>query len=260
METKNMKITPKWSKSKDEIWNEMFANIEDVKVSPKIRSLNIWRYAAAAAVALVILSSSFAFLYTTTETASRGLHLAITLPDGSNVNMNAETEIKYKPYWWFVSRSVELTGEAYFEVKRGSKFSVKSNQNRVNVLGTSFNIFNRANKYIVTCITGRVEVVSNSEKAILTPNMQAYLFDGKFNVTRSTDAKKRVDWVGGKFSFIGVPLLDVIEEIERQYDVKIRTTSKLDHLYTGNFSRKHKPEEVLEIIGKPFGITFSIEQ
>jgi ferric-dicitrate binding protein FerR (iron transport regulator) len=68
-----------------------------------------------------------------------------------------------------------------------------------------------------------------------------------------------VGWTQNKFSFIGVPLADVVKEVERQYDIHVSTTSELDYLYTGNFSKEKQPEEVLEIIGKPFGITFKIE-
>ena len=88
--------------------------------------------------------------YTVTEIAKRGSHLAVTLPDGSKVNLNADSRLTYKPYQWIISRNVELEGEAFFEVKQGKRFSVKSNQNKVNVLGTSFNIFSRPGNYRVT--------------------------------------------------------------------------------------------------------------
>lgn len=254
-----MKITPKWSKTKDEIWNEVFANTVEVKATPEIKHLNFWWYAAAM-IAFVITGSSFSFLYTITETVDRGSHLAVILPDGSKVDMNAETELRYKPYWWYISRNVELKGEAYFDVKRGSKFRVTSEQNQVIVLGTSFNIFARPDKYVVTCITGKVEVLANNEKAILLPNMQAYLQNNKFNINNNAYAKQSIDWVYDKFSFIGVPLSEVVAEIERQYDIQIITVSELDYLYTGNFSKENRPQEVLEIIGKPFGITLNIKQ
>jgi len=51
-----------------------------------------------------------------------------------------------------------------------------------------------------------------------------------------------------------------VKEIERQYDIRIVTSSNLDYFYTGNFSKSTDPEEILQIIGKPFGITFSIKK
>ncbi len=260
MKTENIKINPEWRKSKDEIWDEVFSGLDDATESkPKVKRLSFWKYAAAAVVALMVASGAFAYLYTTTETAVRGSHLAVTLPDGSSVNLNAESELKYKPYWWFAARDVSLNGEAYFEVKKGNKFTVKSCANTVRVLGTSFNIFARMDKYNVTCLTGKVEVTSNSNNVLLTPNMQAVLQNGRLKVTENTDAAQSIGWTQNKFTFIGVPLTDVVQEIERQYDIHVITTSKLDYLYTGNFSKTKEPEEVLQIIGKPFGITFTIK-
>ncbi|NDV59739.1 FecR family protein [Bacteroides sp. 519] len=258
MKTEDIKITPKWSKSKDEIWNEAFSGLEET--APRIRHFSFWKYIAAATITLVVVGSSFAYFYKTTEVAKRGSHLAVTLPDGSKVALNADSKLSYKPYWWFVSRKVELNGEAFFEVKRGSKFTVEALQNEIRVLGTSFNVFARLEKYSVTCLTGKVEVRTDKGKNILTSNMQLNLRNGILEVSNNIDALPFVSWKENKFSFIGVPLVDVMKEIERQYNIHISTTSNLDYLYTGNFSKNKKPEEVLEIIGKALGITLNIEQ
>ncbi|KAA6301336.1 MAG: hypothetical protein EZS26_002533 [Candidatus Ordinivivax streblomastigis] len=261
MKTENIKIVPKWDKSKDDIWQEAFAGLEEEKAFKKsfTAHLSFLKYAAAAVIAIAVVGTTFAYLYAQTETAARGTHLVITLPDGSATTLNAESKLTYKPYWWFASRNVELNGEAYFEVTHGSRFTVKSNNNTVKVLGTSFNVLARAGQYRVTCLTGRVEVSANRETVLLTPNMQAIFQNSKLVVNESPEAAQSISWTQNKFSFIGVPLVDVVEEIERQYDIQVATTSKLDHLYTGNFSKAKEPQEVLEIVGKPFGITFQIK-
>ena len=169
-------------------------------------------------------------------------------------------EIKYKPFRWFVSREVTLKGEACFEVTQGKRFTVKSDQNQVRVLGTSFNVFARAEKYSVTCLTGKVEVMTNLENIILTPNMQATWRNGVMQVVEIADVAQSIGWTQNKFIFIGVPLTEVVKEIERQYGIRVTTSSNLDHLYTGNFSKSNAPEEILQIIGKPFGITFNIHK
>lgn len=258
MKTENIKINPKWPKSKEKIWDEVFDKLEESKNTPKIKSFSIMKYAAAIII-LIVAGGLFTFLYQTTETTARGTHTTVFLPDGSNVKLNAESKISYKPYWWFIARNVELKGEAFFEVKPGSRFSVKSNKNEVNVLGTSFNVFARTEKYSVTCVTGKVEVKANNERRTLTPNMQLILRNGVLDVSENKETLQSIGWTQNKFSFIGVPLSDVIHEIERQYNINITTSSNLNYLYTGNFSKEKKPEEVLEIIGKPFGIIFKIE-
>ena len=272
MKTENIKIAPKWSKSKEEIWNEISSDIEEQESSPtkkRKRSLPLFdserslsshlfsKYAAAIAVIAII---SFACFYEKTEHAARGQHLAVTLPDNSEVYLNADSELSYKPYLWFISRNVKMKGEAFFDVKKGNRFTVKSFQNEVRVLGTSFNVFARNTKYNVTCLSGKVEVKANNKSFTLTPNMQLQLRNKTHDITENINISQSIEWMQNKFSFISVPLADVVEEIERQYDIHITTTSNLDYLYTGNSSKDKKPNEILEIIGKPFGIIFRIEQ
>ena len=143
MKADDIKITPKWSKSKEDIWDSVFEGLEEtpkvIEMAPRKRSL--WFYAAASIAAIAIILPSIAFFYTKNEVAERGTHLAVVLPDGSKVDLNAESKISYKPLWWFISRDVELKGEAYFEVEKGSTFDVRSGQYTVSVLGTSFNVF-----------------------------------------------------------------------------------------------------------------------
>ena len=260
MKTDDIKIKQNWRKSKDEIWNEVFSNIDDVKSIPKIKHLSFWKYTTAAAIAMIVTGISFACIYTSTITAVSGTHQSASLPDGSGVKLNAESEMKYKPYWWLVSREVTLKGEGYFEVKQGSRFTVKSGQNQVSVLGTSFNVFARDEKYSVTCLTGKVEVAVNRENVVLTPNMQVTLRKGELQITEKVDAAQSIGWTQNKFIFNGVPLTDVVKEIERQYGIRIVTSSGLDYFYSGNFSISNDPEEILQIIGNPFGITFSIKK
>jgi len=260
MKTDDIKIKQNWRKSKDEIWNEVFSNIDDVKTIPKIKRLSFWKYTVAAIIAMIVAGISFACIYTSTTTAVSGAHQSASLPDGSSVKLNAESEMKYKPYLWFASRKVILKGEGYFEIKQGSRFTVKSGQNQVSVLGTSFNVFARDEKYSVTCLTGKVEVTINRENVILTPNMQATFRNGKLQIAENIDAVQSIGWTQNRFIFNGVPLTDVVKEIERQYGICIATSSNLDYFYSGNFSISNDPEEILQIIGNPFGITFSIKK
>lgn len=261
MKTDDIKITPEWSKSKEEVWANVFEKLEDtpqmVKMSPRKRS--IWFYAAASVAVIAIILPSIAFFYVKSEVAERGSHLTVILPDGSKVDMNAESKISYKPFWWPISRDVELKGEAYFEVKKGSSFDVRSGQYTVSVLGTSFNVLYRNGKFNVTCLTGKVDVSNKSELVTLTPNMQALWNNGKLIAKEIDDAEKSINWKLGRFVFVSVPLQEVIQEIERQYNIEIFPNSNLNHLYSGNFTRANDPEDVLKIVGKPFGIEFKIK-
>lgn len=260
MKTEDIKISPQWRKSKEEIWNDTFDKLEEnpKMLAIKPRKKSVWLYVAAAVAAIIILLPSIAFFYTKKEMASRGTHLSVALPDGSKVELNAESEISYKPFWWIISRDVKLKGEAYFEVEKGSRFDVHSGGYRVSVLGTSFNIFSRADKFTVTCLTGKVNVVDKTTSVILTPGMQAFLNKNQLTAIEKDNADEIIEWKKGRFVYIGVPLNEVIQDIERQYDIRVYPNSGLDYLYSGNFTKTQKPEDILKIVGKPFGIEFKI--
>jgi ferric-dicitrate binding protein FerR (iron transport regulator) len=257
MNTGNIKISPQWSKSKDEIWNDMFGHFderEDRKPFP--RRIPYWSYAA---VLFVLVLLTVTHLYTVNEEAGKGEHSVIRLPDNSSVTLNAESKISYKPFQWFISRKVTLEGEACFEVKSGSRFSVRSGRNRVNVLGTTFVVYARPEMYRVTCLTGRIEACAGQDMLVLHSGMQVTCRGQTQHVDNEIAPYSATGWMEGKFVFTETPLSEVVAEIERQYDIHVTSDSDLNRLYTGNFHKTEKPEDVLEIIGKPFGITFNIK-
>jgi ferric-dicitrate binding protein FerR (iron transport regulator) len=257
----NNRIKPEWPKSKGEIWKAVFeplikqeANEQRNRKTPVKRMPPLWSYAAI----LVVLLSFAVHLYTVTEKAARGEHTEVRLPDNSTVTLNAESKLSYKPLEWFILRSVSLEGEACFEVKPGSRFSVQSGRKRVNVLGTTFNVYARPEKYGVTCLAGQVEVCVGREVATLNPGMQATWRGRELGVGKDAVLTRTMGWMQGKFEFVETPLSEVVAEIERQYNIHVMSGFRPDHFYTGNFSKTERPEDVLEIIGKPFGIIFNI--
>jgi ferric-dicitrate binding protein FerR (iron transport regulator) len=257
MDIENIKVKPEWSKSKADIWNELFEHPDEKTIKrPFLRQIPAGSYAAILFVSLCLTLP----FYTVTEKAVRGEYSVALLPDHSIVTLNAESKISYKPYMWFISRKVKLEGEACFEVKSGSRFHVQSGRNKVNVLGTTFNVYARPKMYCVTCLSGRVEVSADRETIVLNSGMQAICREQEWCINKDrTTFCRTTEWMQGKFVFVKTPLSEVVAEIERQYDIDITPASGLNYLYTGNFSKTEKPEDILRIIGKPFGITFKIE-
>ena len=256
MNIENIKIKPIWLKTKEEIWLENFEHLdEQADKKSLLRRLPAWSYAASLLIPLLLVCH----FYTVTESASRGEHTVIQLPDRSTVTLNAESRLSYKPLVWFISRKVHLEGEAYFEVKHGSRFSVLSGSNRTNVLGTKFNVFARQEMYRVTCLTGQVQVQAGQETVVLNPNMQATFRSQKLSVNTDITLLKATGWMQGQFVFEETPLQEAIAEVERQYNIHVIADYDPNHLYTGNFSKTgNSPQEILEIIGKVFNITFNV--
>ena len=262
MELEKYRLSPQWRLTKEEIWALSFEMLSDSnkKQKPRTISLRVFiQYAAVAVLALGLVMVTFASLYTRHIQTERGEHLALLLPDESKVELNAESEISYKPYWWRVSRAVALGGEAFFQVQKGSDFVVRCNNGEVRVLGTSFNVLARLDDFKVTCFTGKVRVSSNHEAVVLLPNMEATVVGTTLAKVKLEKSDEIIGWRVNHFNFTNVPLIKVIEEIERQYNIQVRKPSKIDYYYTGNFLKTDDPNEVLEIIGKPYGLKLIIE-
>ncbi|MDR2121205.1 MAG: FecR domain-containing protein [Tannerella sp.] len=260
MNTENIKIRPAWAKSRDEIWDETFERLGSEEKTGKTFPVRIWLRACAAAGLLALILTGG--LYTESREAARGEHATVYMPDGSTVVLNAGSKLSYRPLAWAFSRkALRLEGEACFEVKPGGAFRVLSGRNTVTVRGTAFNVYARPEMYRVTCLAGRVEVRAGSETFLLGQGMQVTCREGKPAVAENVAPGEAAGWRRQKFVFVETPLAEVVAEMERQYDIRITPSAEgLNHLYTGNFVKTEKPEDVLDIIGRPFGITFNIEK
>lgn len=258
------KVNIPYSKSKDEIWNQLNNSIDNPNtnqesiVNAKHTRIGIPRLVYRFAATILILTGTLIFLryYNTTIVSPNNKLISMNLPDGSTVTMNANSTLTYYPLWWQFSRKIKLSGEAFFNVEKGNKFNVVSALGETTVLGTSFNIFSRGDEYKVTCMSGKVKVVSiTNNEVILTPDYHA-----ETNITGKITVAKRsgytTDWMEIMFDFTSIPLQQVIKEIELKYNVSITSDIKLDYYYTGFFSKDKPVDEVLNLLCKPFGLTF----
>ena len=249
-----IKIEPKWERSSDEIWRDHFEEVTSVDKVSRFDFALIKKYAFYYAAAAVVVIALLPLLFSRNVVSLRGEHISCTLPDGSVVNLNAESELTYNFLTWFFSRGVKMSGEAYFEVEKGAKFTVKTKNGNIRVLGTKFNVFSRGEEFTVTCISGRVEVKSGN-MVILGKNEGVKMSSsGELKTISEPDMENVISWKNDVFYFTSVPLNKVIEEVMRQYDVEIEYAENNNYIYTGNFSKESTIEEVLEIVSLPFGL------
>jgi len=248
------------TRSKDDVWAALQAKTQAAPPPQRsakvisIGSTQIGRLplSIAASVALVICLTLTARLYTRTVTVTSGELATVTLPDGSAVQLNTQTTVSYQPYWWWARRQVNLEGEAFFEVAKGSTFTVVSPQGSTQVLGTSFNIRAREATYHVLCKTGRVRVSSGKgEEVILTPGQYTErTADGLRPATELEGDRGGLGWLMNRFVYNTTPMTKVIADLERHYEITIATEDvPVDTLYfTGMLPRELAAEEALEII------------
>lgn len=259
----NIRIEPKWDKTKEEIWSDHFekmtsaAPVSREAVHKGIFSRRVLYYTAAAAIILLMLVP---MVYTRNISSQRGEHVTIELPDGSTACLNAQSEISYKPLLWYLKRDVRLEGEAYFSVEKGSRFTVKSDNGSVTVLGTKFNVKSRDDIFEVSCLTGKVAVKSEMDESlrenVLIEGGEGVSFSGNAAMKRVSGEtnENSTSWMDYKFVFTGAPLNLVLGEISRQYDIDIAYDGTEEYLYTGKFSREVPVEQVLEIVTLPFSL------
>ena len=248
-----------WEKSEADVWNTLSTKMENVRAGRKVSMFSqVVKYAAAAVLFLLVGLGVVTFLYTKTVTSLPGEHLVAELPDGSTVELNAGSTIKYHPLKWQFERKLVFEGEGFFEVQKGKNFEVESENGITQVLGTSFNIYARNNNYRVTCLTGLVKVISKTEESVLLqPNSHVEIEKGEFILKKNYKTEKVVGWKNNLFYFSGTPLKEVIDEIERQYGVTIQMQPELDNRnFAGNFPKKYNVEEVLDFVCKTMKVKF----
>lgn len=248
-----------WEKSEAEVWAELE---NQIKHKHEVKTISlvplIIKWSAAAMFAVLIGLSAVTFFYTKTIESVPGQKIIAELPDGSTAELNAGTTLKYFPIKWKFQRKVFFEGEGYFSVQKGVKFEVISNKGITRVLGTSFNVFAREENYRVTCISGLVEVVSNSnETVLLEPNNHAELENGKLVMKTNYKTEKAIDWKLNQFDFTGRSLKEVFNEISRQYAVNIRLQPELgNRSFSSNFPKPNHVEDVLDYVCKSMQITY----
>ncbi|MBO9571917.1 MAG: FecR family protein, partial [Chitinophagaceae bacterium] len=178
--------------------------------------------------ALTSTSGALAKEVFNTMTTPRGGQYQLILPDGSKVWLNSASSIKYPTVFQGKNRIVELSGEAYFDIKENKKlpFIVKTQKAEVLVLGTEFNInsYSDEPEFSTTLINGSVKVsIGNNAKTIL-PGQQARILNSKPNsltVNNDIDITQVIAWQKGIFRFEGASLDIIARQLSRWYDVEI---------------------------------------
>ncbi len=167
----------------------------------------------------------------------------VVLSDGSVVTLNAESSLIYNKSFKGNMRTVKLTGEAFFEIKKdsGKPFIVETDKLKIKVLGTTFNVKSYPDdvKIETTLATGSVEVMQDNIEPIVLQPAQKAIFHKRDNSVNVETAEPEIvsAWKYGKLIFHKTALKDVILDIERKYDVNIKVGSNnlLQYEFTGTF-------------------------
>jgi len=248
-------------KSKDEVWQDISNKLDKPGNNKnQIFFLNNFILKYAAVIIGILGLSLFYSFYSKSYVCLPGEHISVVLPDKSRIELNAQSSLKYFPLRWQFNRKLFFEGEGFFNVEKGKKFEVKSVNGKTMVLGTSFNIFSRENIYKVTCLTGKVKVISTKNiEAIIEKDQQAEIdLKGNINIDKQFNSESATSWIDNMFLFTSIPLKQVFKEVERQYNVVIELDiDAADYYYTGFFTKGKSITEVLDLICIPLDLVFT---
>ncbi len=269
------KLTVPENKPKTEAWSSVLERINEASTDNEVilvpqRGGNKQWIAWVASIAAIFLLGYFGMMqmsgpsiYSTALTST----ITHSLPDNSVVSLNSQSSISVIEDRWDKERVVRLEGEAFFEVEPGSKFKVVTDYGEVEVLGTSFNVYARPTGFEVTCKTGTVKVSFKDQETILIPGYKAYYTEFSKGVaqintlnTMEVNVSQVGAWREGNFYYDGINLREVMDEMERQFDIKFNVSANLSGLFYNGYFSKSNLTEALQLVFIPMGLTYEVEE
>lgn len=202
-----------------------------------------WTIAASISVILLV-ASVVIYQFTSTDTLTvstfYGEKQTVYLPDGSEVIVNANSQLSYPEMWSEdETREVWLEGEAYFKVskKKASddsriKFIVHANDLDIQVLGTEFNVLNREEEVQVVLTEGKVHLQSDKAQVsldMLPGEMVAYSTQNAILKKKEVQTEPYTAWTDGKYIFDNLSLQEIGRLIEHNYGQKVFFSDNSTH-------------------------------
>jgi ferric-dicitrate binding protein FerR (iron transport regulator) len=203
-------------------------------------------------------------LYNTISTP-RGGQFRISLPDGSQVWMNASSSLRYPTTFTGHERRVQLSGEAYFEVAKNADmpFRISAKQMEVEVLGTHFNIMAYDDEEVqkTTLLEGAVKVSRNGSSQRLSPGQQARVntASGSMDILNDANTEEAMAWKNGFIQFEGQDIKAAMRMLARWYNVDIEYRAAVPAHFRGIIPRNVPVSQVLKMMEMTGEVHFSIE-
>lgn len=197
------------------------------------------------------------------KSAPIGQRKFFTLDDGSVVNLNGGSKVRYSSDYGDQVREVVLEGEGFFEVVRQEEtpFIVRTSTLETKVLGTSFNVkaYPDQDQITVAVLTGSVQVLQRDTTAddksktlaVLTPDhIVTYDKESGSYETRESSVTELIGWREGRLVFREDTFEDIAHTLKNQYGITIRfgdESLKKCH-FTASFGADATLEEILELL------------
>ncbi|MBO9730703.1 MAG: FecR family protein [Chitinophaga sp.] len=189
------------------------------------------KWTAAAASVLLLAGAGFVWLQHSTASGDKSATdktflvtnetsavKLVVLPDSSHVWLNTAASLRWKEDFNRKVRSVQLTGEGFFDVQgqTGKPFTIHTRDMAIQVLGTQFNVeaYPAEGLTRVSLVQGKVKVRVGKENAVLKPGYAAAYNNGEKGLTVSeADAGRVAAWREDAFSATDLPLHDAFARL-----------------------------------------------
>ena len=192
----------------------------------------------------------------------QGAEFHLTLGDGTKVWLNSGTRLRYPVKFTGDVRFVELSGEAYFDVKRDEAlpFVVKTSRSEVMVLGTEFCVKDYVNQVNqTTLVSGSVSVKDfRGQSYVIVPGQQVCI-DNDFKHALEVETLYFTSWKDGYFMFDQATLERIMDELARWYnfDYFFANAEARNMMLTARIKKYDNIDTVLDILSRTGDIRFS---
>ncbi len=245
-------------KDKHAAYNETLRKIEEGKrrrIEHEALLLSpVYRIAISTAASLVLIFLLQLLLFSKTTFEADQQASTFRLPDQSRVVLSANSTISYPKYFW--NRKLRLQGEAYFEVKKGENFTVKTNEGEVSVLGTRFIVSETDETIQVSCFEGQV-AYTNKKLEQLIPAGASMEFQEDVVLSSTETEHSFPETAIFSTSYSGENLRQVTQDLEGFFNISIQLQTNQPYFFSGHLETANL-ESAMKIISRSLNLQYSI--
>lgn len=224
------------------------------------------RFIRVAAVLLLLIASSLIYFWFFMPPGEDMLFadkqvVESTLPDGTQVALNAGSSLHYPSRFKGNERKVSLEGEAFFDVTHDEEkaFVINAEEMQIRVLGTSFyvNTHSDDNTMEVVLISGSVQLSYNDKQMLLEPGDKALVLKQHGEIVKQQNKDPNLlAWKTKKLRFDNTPLSEIIDVLKKVYhkDITVLNPEILNCRITATFEGQSL-ETVLLVLQSTIDIT-----
>jgi len=226
--------------SKERVWNAVSPQLQPQRHRPVVRRLAA---AAAAAAVLAAAWTGWQLIHPTAPvmqqlSSAPGGKSRVTLPDGSIVWLNSNTQLHYeKNSFGKQHREITLSGEAFFDIAKseGIPFIIHAGKVNIRVLGTAFNVkaYTGDSAVFTTLVRGKIAVSFREKTVVLRPEEKLTVpvsrlrpvFQQKHLEKDSSGQLPEISWLDNKLVFDNNTFDELADKMSQWYGVNFHFES-----------------------------------